>query len=231
MASQGPSRKIRSSNTKHSRKRIKLYSESFSNLDDCINSNFNYESMRSRLASHPNKTITKNSSENTDLVPITFGLIVNKISEIKNNPKTIFSHQKKRTNSTNSKKIKKIKKPVRILLDSGASASIIHKDFVSKENYVKSKDVQQWTTMAGTFKTTRTAHVTLKLPELNHTAEISANFHVTNQKSTYNIIFGRKLLKDLGIILDFSQMVTIWNDVTIPMKDVDANLKSHFFHP
>ena len=109
MAFQGPSRKISSSsNTKHSRKRIKLYSESFSNLDDCINSNFNYESMRSRLASHPNKTITKNSSENTDLVPITFGLIVNKISEIKNNPKTIFSHQKKRMNSTNSKKIKKI---------------------------------------------------------------------------------------------------------------------------
>ena len=223
MAFQGPSRKISSSNTKHSRKRIKLYSESFSNLDDCINSNFNYESMRSRLASHPNKTNTKNSSENTDLVPITFGLIVNKISEIKNNLKTNFSQRKKRTSSTNSKKFKKIKKPVRILLDSGASASIIHKDFVSKENYVKCKNVQQWTMMAGTFKTTRTAYVTLKLPELNHTAEISANFHVTKQKSTYDIIFGRKLLKELGIILDFNQMVTIWNDVTVPMKDVNAN--------
>ena len=60
---------------------------------------------------------------------------------------------------------------------------------------MKSKDVQQRTTMAGTFETTRTARVTLKLQELIHTAEISANY-VTKQKSTYDIIFGRKSLKD-----------------------------------
>ena len=82
--------------------------------------------------------------------------------------------------------------------------------------------------MAGTFKTTRTAYVTLKLPELNHTAEIATEFHVTKQKSAYDIIFGRKLLKELGIVLDFNQMVTIWNDVTIPMKDVNAEVKTHF---
>ena len=107
MAFQGPIRKISSnSNTKHSRKRIKLYSESFSNLDDCINSNFNYESMRSRLASHPNKTNTKNSSENTDLLPIIFGLIVNTINEIKTNQKDNFSHRKKHTSSAKRKNLR-----------------------------------------------------------------------------------------------------------------------------
>ena len=73
-----PSRKI--SSDKNSSKKIKLYTESFNNLDDCINSNFNYESMRSRLVSHHNKNNFEKFSENTDLVPITFGLIVNNSS-------------------------------------------------------------------------------------------------------------------------------------------------------
>ena len=222
-----PSRKSSSDN--HSNKKIKCYTESFNNLDDCINSNFNYESMRSRLVSHHKKNNSEKFSENTDLVPITFGLIVNNSSSNKTSQQTVSLRRNKRTNDTNDKKMKKNKKPVRILLDSGASASIISKDFVVKENYVKSNASQEWLTMAGTFKTTRVAYVALKLPELNHTAEIATEFHVTKQKSAYDVIFGRKLLKELGIVLDFNQMVTIWNDVTIPMKDVNAEVKTHFF--
>ena len=225
----GPSRKISSSDKNHSRKRIKLYTESFSNLDDCINSNYNYESMRSRLASHHNKNNTENFSENDDLVPITFGLIVSKFDSKNSSQKVNISSKNDSAISTTNKKITSTKKPVRILLDSGASASIIHKDFVTARDYSKSNNTQLWTTVAGTFKTTRTAHVTLKLPELNHTAEINAELHVTKQKSAYDIIFGRKLLKELGIVLDFNKMVTIWNDVSIPMKRVDADLKTHFF--
>ena len=158
-----PSRKTISSDKKHSSKKIKLYTESFNNLDDCINSNFNYESMRSRLVSHHNKNNFEKFSENTDLVPITFGLIVNN-SRNKTSQKTVSSRRNKNTNSTNNKKMKENKKPVRILLDSGASASIISKDFVVQENYVKSNASQEWLTMAGTFKTTRVAYVTLNFP-------------------------------------------------------------------
>ena len=103
-----PSRKTISSD-KHSSKKIKCYTESFNNLDDCINSNFNYESMRSRLASHHNKNNSEKYSENTDLVPITFGLIVNNSSSNKTSQKTVSSRKQKRTKNTNNKKTKKNK--------------------------------------------------------------------------------------------------------------------------
>ena len=38
----------------HSRKKLKQHKESFLNLDDCINANYNYESLHSRLVSQPN---------------------------------------------------------------------------------------------------------------------------------------------------------------------------------
>ena len=44
------------------RKKLKQYKESFLNLDDCINANYNYESLRSRLVSHSN---VKNKNENS----------------------------------------------------------------------------------------------------------------------------------------------------------------------
>ena len=103
------SRKI-SSDYKHSSKKIKLYTESFNNLDDCINSNFNYESTRSRLVSHHKKNNSENFSENTDLVPITFGLIVNNSSSNKTSQQTVSSRRNKRTNNTNNKKNKEKQK-------------------------------------------------------------------------------------------------------------------------
>ena len=101
----GPSRKISSSDKNHSRKRIKLYTESFSNLDDCINSNYNYESMRSRLASHHNKNNTENFSENDDLVPITFGLIVSKFDSKNSSQKVNISSKNDSAISTTNTKI------------------------------------------------------------------------------------------------------------------------------
>ena len=57
---------------KHSRKSIECYSETFPDFDSCLNENLNYESLRSRLASHQkNKNNEKPKDE--DLVPITFG--------------------------------------------------------------------------------------------------------------------------------------------------------------
>ena len=38
----------------HSSKKLKQHTKKFLNLDDCINANYNYESLRSRLVSQPN---------------------------------------------------------------------------------------------------------------------------------------------------------------------------------
>ena len=53
--------------------------------------------------------------------------------------------------------------------------------------------------MAGSFSTSREAEITLEIPELNLTASIFAPFRVTTKKSYYNVIFGRNLLRELGI--------------------------------
>ena len=93
---------------------------------------------------------------------------------------------------------------VKIKMDSSASPSIIHESYVSKNNFVTRKiSVNRWSTMAGSFSTSHEAEITFKISELNVTAHISAPFHVTTRKSNYDVIFGRDLLRELGIQLDF----------------------------
>ena len=145
-----------------------------------------------------------------DLVPIVFGTIVqNK------------SHPNGHTNQARNKNVK-------ILLDSGASASIIHHSYLRKNDFTQDKTIHEWTTMAGTFKTTRTAKIELKLPELNSTANIAVKCHVTKEKSNYDLIIGRDVLRELGITLDFSNNTTNWQDITIPMKPINCDIKTHF---
>ena len=64
------------SKTKHSKKR----SDKFLTLDRCINSNFNYESLRSRLTSYTKIKLGKNKKKKaiyqTYLVSITFGVLI-----------------------------------------------------------------------------------------------------------------------------------------------------------
>ena len=88
---------------------------------------------------------------------------------------------------------------VKILMDSSESASIIHKLYVSINKFNSNK----WSTMARSFLTSFEAKVKIKFPELNEISHILAPFHVMNEKSNYNVIFGRDLLQELGISLDF----------------------------
>ena len=120
------------------------------------------------------------------------------------------------------------KKILRILLDSGASASIIHSSYVLRNKLRKNDVTREWSTMADTFKTTRLAEIKLKLPELSDSAEINVNCHVTKQKSNYDLILGRKILRELSINLNFSNNTTNWNYTSIPMKLVHNSTRTHF---
>ena len=87
---------------------------------------------------------------------------------------------------------------VKILMDSGASASIIHNSFVRVNEFnTRKKSKNKWSTMAGYFSTSYKAEVKIKLPELNVTAHIFAPVQVSSQKSNYNVIFRRDLLQEL----------------------------------
>ena len=78
---------------------------------------------------------------------------------------------------------------VKILMDSGASASIMHESYVSKYNLITRKtSANKWSKMVGSFSTTHKAEITLKMPELNVTANISAPFQVTTKRSNNDVI-------------------------------------------
>ena len=81
-------------------------------------------------------------------------------------------------------------------MESGASASIIHESYVRKNNFVTSKtSAKKWSTMAGSFPMSREAEITLKMPELDVTAHISAcAISNDNQKNYNDKFFGRDLL-------------------------------------
>ena len=129
--------------------------------------------------SHP-KTHKNKKPLPEDLVPITFGILLP--SGCTNKSSTVhtenMSHTKIRAPIGSSTYIK-------MLLDSGASASIISENCVRTKNYYLRKTLSNtWSTMAGSFATSYETEVNLKLPELFHTAHISVPFHVTKQDST-----------------------------------------------
>ena len=72
---------------------------------------------------------------------------------------------------------------VKILMDSGASSSIIYDSFVRTNKFhVRKTSANKWSTMAGSILTSCKAEEKIKLPEINITAHIFAPFHVTSQK-------------------------------------------------
>ena len=66
-----------------------------------------------------------------------------------------------------------------------------------------------------------------KMPELV-TTHISAPFHMITKKSNYDMIFGRDLLRKLGIQLDFQNNFIGWQDINLSMKPMNCKMRTHF---
>ena len=109
------------------------------------------------------------------------------------------------------------KKEVKILLDSGASGSIIKDSLVSNFKHISDKSCT-WRTMAGSFTTKAKCVVEFALPELNPTAKIKEKLYVVPKMSNYDIILGRDFMQKLGINLDFEDSVIRWNGSSANMK-------------
>ena len=82
--------------------------------------------------------------------------------------------------------------------------------------------------MAGSFSASHEAKIQLKLPEFNVAAHISAPFHITTKTYNCDVIFGRILLQELVIQLDFQNTFIEWQDINIPMKPIDCKMRIHF---
>jgi hypothetical protein len=111
---------------------------------------------------------------------------------------------------------------LRVLVDTGASASVIIGEHCTKLK-MKASPTTTWNTKAGTFTTTRKARLRFVLPEFNPTKEVSWACHVddnaTARTSQYDLILGRNLLEALGLIINFHDQTMTWEEATIPMKD------------
>ena len=193
-------------------------------MDLFINTSLNHISIRSRLVSQPNKKLKLNSEQlfnSTDLSPITFGVILppklrGKISTNSQiNPTTLDENK-------NSKA-----RTIKMLVDSGASASIIRKDVLYERHKILKDKKNKWSTMVGTFNTTFvTNHI--KLLELNHSTEIYAKYQLTDKLLNYNLILCRDVLHKLGIIFNFKNKTITWQEVSISLKAPNCTAKEFF---
>jgi hypothetical protein len=69
--------------------------------------------------------------------------------------------------------------------------------------------------------------VKFSLPEFNLKKKMCSSwqFHIDDRSessSTYDMIMGRDLLEELGIIMNFNDHTVTWDTDTIPMKDRDT---------
>ena len=109
---------------------------------------------------------------------------------------------------------------VRVLLDSGGSATIMRKSLARKLR-VKQDKKTTWQTLAGKVSTANVARVQFKLPEFFDDRAVEYNVHLTETLKNYDMIIGRDLLSELGIDINFSNSTCSWEHSVIPMKPLE----------
>jgi predicted aspartyl protease len=154
------------------------------------------------LCSHPS-TQNKKQKSYTSLVPIVFADL-------------------KLINSTKPSTL------IKVLLDSGASATLIKANWLSNLHQTSDDEITRWTTSTGTFKTKQKAIARMLFTELHESKTITYNAHVAPILGVYDMIIGREILKELGILLNFKDETIEWDGVIIPMKPEEATPENSF---
>ena len=110
------------------------------------------------------------------------------------------------------------KVPIRGLLDTGTSKSILLKEFVAKGTMGKYKQptVTNWETLGGNFQTKRKARVQFKFPELDTHKKCTWNVHVDETHKAgsmaYDIILGMDFMTTVGMYVDTAEKVVVWEE-------------------
>jgi transposase InsO family protein len=109
---------------------------------------------------------------------------------------------------------------LRVLFDSGCSATLLNKKFV-KHWTKKAQKSTKWSTKAGSFKTKSRCEIDFTLPAFHENRTISCNVYVDESNvgdSNYDMIIGRDLMHSLGINLLFDTAQISWDNATINMQ-------------
>ena len=117
---------------------------------------------------------------------------------------------------------------IKVLLDSGASATLINEQFVKGLKTV-SNIKTKWNTTAGNFHTGTMAKIEFTLPELNEQRIITKRVHITKAKMGYGMIIGMDLLRELGIDLINSSATIQWDDAEIPMRPRVSDISDSYY--
>ena len=147
----------------------------------------------------------------------------------------IHQYNTRRSTKKKARNIKKkpSSKMLRVLLDSGASSTIITRDHVKHLRCKRRLTSTRWKTAGGDIETSTTTEIEFSLPEFSTTRKFTCkNVHVTEKPiSQYDVIIGRDLLADLGAILNFDTgFIHIRDeDVAVPMKTADATVETALF--
>lgn len=113
---------------------------------------------------------------------------------------------------------------MRILFDSGASATIITSELVRSLKKKRTEPVT-WDTKAGSFTTNEVCPIRFMLPAFHNEKVIEWDVYVDahharpSRKSKYDLIIGRDLMEDIELDIKFSDMTINWQGASIPMKN------------
>ena len=118
---------------------------------------------------------------------------------------------------------------IKVLLDSGASESLVTQKYTKKLRVRESNTKPTvWTTPAGEMSTRSKVKAQFTLPELQEKKLIKWNLHVVPDMGAYDMIIGRDLMVFLGIDIRFSDQVVTWDGAEMPFKPSDATIETHY---
>jgi len=114
--------------------------------------------------------------------------------------------------------------PIRTLLDTGTTSSLVLGRLTKKLRMTQSNKSTKWNTKAGIFETNKTCKVQFILPEFDQNKVIEWKMHVDDSTADFNydMIIGTDLMVELGISIDFDKQVMTWENATVPLKDRDV---------
>jgi hypothetical protein len=113
--------------------------------------------------------------------------------------------------------------PMRALLDTGTTSTIILREFVGKYRArTNTKKRTKWKTLGGTFTTNYESLLDFNFPELSTRKVVTWQAHVDDKTSSkeaaYDMIMGMDLMTYIGITMDCDQRCIQCGGTEIPLK-------------
>ena len=120
-----------------------------------------------------------------------------------------------------AKSKKKKTNALRVLCDTGCSKTIIRSPFI-KDMKVTAGNSIEWSTKTGTFNTNKQCEITFTMPQFHKDRDITWTVCVDENKEAqprYDMILGRDLMHELGMIFDFKEGKMTWDNSWINMQN------------